>query len=55
MREYWVVDPELEAIKVYRLDGDTYRREAELTVEAGNRLSSPHFSGLEVPLAEIFE
>jgi len=55
VREYWVVDPELEAIKVYRLAGETYRREAELTVETGDRLSSPLFPGLEIPLAEILK
>jgi Uma2 family endonuclease len=52
--EYWVVDPELDAIKVYRLGDGGYRREAELTVEAGDELTSPVFPGLRVPLAEIF-
>ena len=52
--EYWVVDPELDAIKVYRLGEGGYRREAELTLEAGDELTSPAFPGLRVPLGEIF-
>ena len=49
-----MVDPELDAIKVYRLGEGGYRREAELTLEAGDQLTSPAFPGLRVPLGEIF-
>ena len=53
--EYWVVDPELDAIKIYRRDGDRYRRVAELTLEAGDTLTSPLMPGLSLPLSKIFE
>ncbi len=53
--EYWVVDPELETVKVHRLAEAGYRREAELPVEAGDALTTPLFPGLAIPLAEIFE
>lgn len=52
--EYWVVDPEVDAIKVYRLGPEGYRREAELSAEADDALESPLFPGLRMPLSEIF-
>lgn len=55
VREYWVVDPVLDSIKVHRPGDDgTFRRAAELTLEAGDTLTSPLLPGLELPLAEIF-
>lgn len=55
VREYWVVDPLLETVKVYRLGAvGTYERVAELSVEAGDRLESPLFPGLVLPLERIF-
>ncbi|HEV8581767.1 MAG TPA: Uma2 family endonuclease [Thermoanaerobaculia bacterium] len=53
--EYWLVDPELEIIQVYRLSEGTYRREAELSAEGEDILTSPLFPGLEIPLTKIFE
>jgi Uma2 family endonuclease len=53
--EYWVIDPEIDAIKVYRRDGDRYQRVAELTVEAGDTLTSPLLPGLSLQLSKIFE
>jgi Uma2 family endonuclease len=52
--EFWVVDPVLETVKVYRLEGAAYRRAAELAAEAGDRLTSPLFPGLEIEIGEIF-
>jgi Uma2 family endonuclease len=53
--EYWVVDPELECVKVYRLSGVRYERVDELAAEAGDRLVTPALEGLEIVVAEIFE
>jgi Uma2 family endonuclease len=52
--EYWVVDPVLETVKVYRLNGGVYERVAELSVEAGERLETPLLPGLSVALSQIF-
>ena len=54
VREYWVVDPELDAIKVYRRASAAFSRAAELTVEAGNILTTPLLPEFAVPLAEVF-
>jgi Uma2 family endonuclease len=55
VREYWLVDPELETIAVYRLDGGVYRQQAGLELERGDVLTSPLFTGLTISLAEVFE
>jgi Uma2 family endonuclease len=55
VQEYWLVDPELEIIQVYRLTEGFYRREAELSSERRDLLTSPLFPGLEIALTEVFE
>jgi Uma2 family endonuclease len=52
--EYWIVDPELETIKVYRLTDQGYVRASELAREANEILSTPLLPGFQAPLAEIF-
>ena len=53
--EYWIVDPELETVKVYRLTGQGYQRTAELAKESGDTLSTPLLPNLQLPLPAIFE
>jgi len=48
--EYWVIDPELETVKIYR--GST---RMEMSNDANDILTTPLLPGLEIPLAEIFE
>ena len=52
--EYWVIDPELDEIKVYRSTEGRYQRVAELALEHGDALESPLLPGLTLPLADIF-
>lgn len=54
--EYWVVDPELDVVRVYRRDGgaETFGRASELSAEAGDVLTTLLLPGLEIPLAQIF-
>ena len=53
--EYWIVDPDLDAVKVCRRVDEQYQRVAELTVERADVVTSPLLPGLEMPLAKIFE
>jgi Uma2 family endonuclease len=53
--EYWVIDPQIDTIKVYRRAGDRYKRAAELSLEDGDVLTTPLLPGLDLPLAKIFE
>ena len=53
--EYWIVDPDLDAIKVFRLVEMRYQRVQELSLDAGGVLTTSLLPGLEMPLVEIFE
>jgi Uma2 family endonuclease len=55
VREYWIVDPELETVKIHRLTDQGYVRAAELAREANDILSTPLLPGFQMPLAELFE
>ena len=52
--EYWVVDPEIDVIRVYRRSGERFERPVELSAEAGDVLTTPLLPGLEIPLAHVF-
>jgi Uma2 family endonuclease len=52
--EYWIVDPELEVIRVYRRDGNTFGDPEEFTREHGHVLTTPLLPGLDIPLARVF-
>jgi Uma2 family endonuclease len=55
VREYWIVDPELETANVYRLSEEGFGRASHLSREAGDALASPLLPGLSIPLASLFE
>ena len=52
--EYWVVDPELDLVRIYRRAGEQFGRAIELTREGGDILTTPLLPGLEMPLERIF-
>ena len=55
VREYWIVDPEVDAIKVYRRAADgTFPRVAELAAADDDVLQTPLLPGLSVKLRELF-
>jgi Uma2 family endonuclease len=53
--EYWVVDPDLDLVRVYRRRGDRFGRPQELSLEAGDVLTTPFFPDREFPLVQIFK
>lgn len=54
VEEYWVIDPELETVKVYRRQGDGFGPKTELAAAAGDRLTSPLLPGWELSLGDLF-
>ncbi|HET9360841.1 MAG TPA: Uma2 family endonuclease [Vicinamibacterales bacterium] len=52
--EYWVADPEIDTIRVYRREGDQFARVVELSADAGDTLTTLLLPGLEVPLLKVF-
>jgi len=52
--EYWIVDPALDIVRVYRRTDGAFARPLELNAEGGDVLTTPLLPGLELPLARIF-
>ena len=52
--EYWIVDLEIDVVRVYRRDSSGFARPTELSREAGDVLSTNLLPGLELPLVRIF-
>ena len=52
--EYWIVDPELETIKIYRQTEDGFVRAAEISSEHSDMLTTPLLPGFSASLAEVF-
>jgi Uma2 family endonuclease len=52
--EYWVIDPEIDVMRVYRRAGDGFGRPQEISREADDVLTTALLPGLELPLARLF-
>jgi Uma2 family endonuclease len=52
--EYWVVDPDLDVVKVHRLVDGRYVKAQELSLENGDVLTTPLLPDLEIPLTRLF-
>jgi Uma2 family endonuclease len=52
--EYWVVDPEIDVVRVYRRGAEGFERPQELRADAGETLTTPLLPGLPLPLSRIF-
>ena len=53
--EYWVVDPDIDVVRVYRREESGFSRPIELTRESGDVLTTPMLPGLTLPLERIFK
>jgi Uma2 family endonuclease len=55
VREYWLVDPELDTVQVFRPGDDgKYRRVVDLTAEDDDELTSPLLPGWSLRLRDLF-
>jgi Uma2 family endonuclease len=52
--EYWVVDPALAVVRMYRRGDRGFGRAIELSKECGDVLETPVLPGLRMPLADVF-
>jgi Uma2 family endonuclease len=52
--EYWIVDPDLEVVRIYQREGQSFDRPRELSREAGDAVTSPLFPQLKLPLDAVF-
>jgi Uma2 family endonuclease len=51
--EYWVVDPEIDVVRVYRRGANGFERPLELRAEAGDVLATDLLPGLSLPLTRM--
>ena len=55
VREYWLVDPELDTVQVFRPSPDgKLMRVVELSAEDGDMLTTPLLPGCSIDLRELF-
>jgi len=55
VREYWIIDPELDVVKVYRRAAEgSFPRAAELSREEDHVLTTPLLPDLRIPLDALF-
>jgi Uma2 family endonuclease len=55
VQEYWIVDPELEIVKVFKLTQHGYGRASELSKETNDVLNTELLPGFACAVSEIFE
>ncbi len=55
VKEYWVVDPERDTVRVYRQSGRRLHHVTELALAKADMLTTPLLPGLEIPLTRLFE
>jgi Uma2 family endonuclease len=54
VEEYWLVDPELDTVQVFRRIEGRLQRAAELTSEDDHTLSTPFLPGCAIGLRDLF-
>lgn len=55
VREYWILDPDLDRVEVFHLRGRHLRKKTELSAADADVLETPLLPGLKIPLKEVFE
>jgi Uma2 family endonuclease len=52
--EYWVVDPVIDVVKLYRRSGESFVRVAEISAEDGGTITSPLLPGFALDVNDVF-
>ncbi len=53
--EYWIIDPVLETVRIYRMTPSGYLKFPDISMEDNSVLTTPLLPDLQIPLSEIFE
>ena len=54
VKEYWIIDPDLEEVHQFRLVAGRFRKAHIIKNEEGRSLNSPLLSGFLVPVEKVF-
>lgn len=52
--EYWIVDPEIEQVKIYRRTAVAFQRVAEINTDDGGAITSPLLPGFTLDVHDVF-
>lgn len=52
--EYWIVDPDLEQVKIYRRTAAGFERVAEIDTDEGGAVSTPLLPGFSLDVRKLF-
>lgn len=52
--EYWIVDPELETVKIYRRSGETFGAAEVVSTETGGAITTPLLPEFALDVAAVF-
>lgn len=52
--EYWIVDPEIEAVKIYRRNGDAFSPSTEINTDTGGTITSPLLPEFALDVNAVF-
>lgn len=55
VKEYWIVNPEIDIVKMFSLTERGYGQPHELRLEQGDVLPSPQLPGFSLPLTVLFK
>lgn len=53
--EYWIVDPEIELVKIYRRTAVAFEAVAEINTEDGGTITTPLLPGFQLDVRDVFE
>ena len=54
VEEYWIVDPAIDAVKLYRRSGGVFGLAGDLSAAAGDAITSPLLPGFALDLKRVF-
>jgi len=52
--EYWIVDPAIDGVKVYRRSGDVFDLAIEINTDSGGSITSPLLPGFALDVNDVF-
>lgn len=52
--EYWIVDPEIDTVRIYRRGGASFERAIEISTDSGGNITSPLLPGFALDVNHVF-